>query len=112
VNARSRFKLLFGPYRPPALQRGDRATCLFRDGDAVVTSWTDARISWPRCRAEGTHGGGSGLLVDEELARKKEKGTQEKGKGDAAHFCNEKGKGERKRGRSSFLKGKGDAAHF
>jgi hypothetical protein len=30
---------------------------------------TDARISWPRCRALGTHGGGSGILVDDELAR-------------------------------------------
>ena|SRR6516165_1896048 len=43
-------KLLFGPYHPPALRRGDRATCLVRDYDVVVTSWTDSRISWPRCR--------------------------------------------------------------
>jgi hypothetical protein len=36
----------------------------------VVTSWTDARIPWPRCRvADRAGGGGSGLLVDEELAR-------------------------------------------
>jgi len=34
----------------------------------VITSWTDARISWPRCRAIDQTGG-SGLLVDEELAR-------------------------------------------
>jgi hypothetical protein len=34
----------------------------------VVTSWSDGRISWPRCRALG-HRGGSGLLVDDELAR-------------------------------------------
>src|SRR5262249_51138929 len=33
------------------------------------TSWSDGRISWPRCRALEGHGGGSGLLVDEELAR-------------------------------------------
>jgi hypothetical protein len=66
---RERLKLLFGPYRAPPLRRGDKAFCLFRDADVVVTSWTDARIPWPRCRlAEGT-GGGSGLLVDEELAR-------------------------------------------
>src|SRR5262249_10169330 len=32
------------------------------------TSWSDGRISWPRCRLLG-HRGGSGLLVDEELAR-------------------------------------------
>jgi hypothetical protein len=61
-------KLLHGPYRPPALQRGDRATCLFRDGDVIITSWSDARIPWPRCRMPGGHGGGSGLLVDDELA--------------------------------------------
>jgi hypothetical protein len=35
----------------------------------VITGWSDARISWPRCRRFGTHGGGSGLLVDEELTR-------------------------------------------
>src|SRR5262249_42689400 len=31
--------------------------------------WSDGRISWPRCRLPGTHGGGSGLLVDDELVR-------------------------------------------
>jgi hypothetical protein len=60
--------LLAGPYHPPALRKGDRAFCLFRDTDVVVTSWTDARISWPRCRAI-EQAGGSGLLVDDELAR-------------------------------------------
>jgi hypothetical protein len=64
----AKFKLLFGPYTPPPLKKGDRATCLYRDADVVVTSWSDGRISWPRCRALG-HRGGSGLLVDEELAR-------------------------------------------
>jgi hypothetical protein len=34
----------------------------------VVTGWSEGRISWPRCRALGVRGG-SGLLVDEELAR-------------------------------------------
>jgi hypothetical protein len=66
---RDRVKLLFGPYRAPPLKRGDRATCLFRDATVVITSWTDARIPWPRCRALDSPGGGSGLLVDEELAR-------------------------------------------
>jgi hypothetical protein len=47
----------------------DRSTCLVRDADVVITSWSDARISWPRCRAIGRGGSGSGLLVDEELAR-------------------------------------------
>ena len=62
-------RLLHGPYEPPALKKGDRATCLFRDALVVVTSWTDARIPWPRCRLPEGTGGGSGLLVDEELAR-------------------------------------------
>jgi hypothetical protein len=34
--------LLGAPYHPPALRRGDRAVCLFRDADVVVTSWTAA----------------------------------------------------------------------
>ena len=66
---RDRVKLLFGPYKAPALKRGDRATCLFHDCTVVVTGWTDAPIPWPRCRALDSPGGGSGLLVDEELAR-------------------------------------------
>jgi hypothetical protein len=44
VNDNDRVKLLFGPYRAPPLKRGDRAFCLFRDCDVVVTSFTDARI--------------------------------------------------------------------
>jgi hypothetical protein len=60
-------KLLFSPYEPP-LNRGARAMCLYRDADVVVTSWSDGRIAWPRCRALGCRGG-SGLLVKEELAR-------------------------------------------
>ena len=60
--------LIAGPYVPPPLKRGDRATCLFRDCEVVVTSWTDAPIPWPRCRSVGSTGG-SGLLVSEELAR-------------------------------------------
>jgi hypothetical protein len=35
----------------------------------VVTSWSDGRILWPRCRAADTPGGGSGLVVDAELTR-------------------------------------------
>jgi hypothetical protein len=64
-----RVTLLFGPHKAPALKRGDRATCLFRDCEVVITTWTDAPIPWPRCRAVDGPGGGSGLLVDEELAR-------------------------------------------
>jgi hypothetical protein len=70
MTERERLKLLFGPYRAPPLKRGDRATCLYRDCEVVVTGWTDAPIPWPRCRALDNHrGGGWGLLVDEELAR-------------------------------------------
>ena len=61
-------KLLFGPYTPPPLRKGEHTRCLYRDADVVITSWSDGRISWPRCRALG-HRGGSGLLVDDELAR-------------------------------------------
>jgi hypothetical protein len=61
--------LLFGPYRPSRLRRGDRATCLYRDGTVIVTSLAETRLGpWPRCRLHST-GGGSGLLVNRELAR-------------------------------------------
>jgi len=62
-------RLLHGPYKAPALSRGDRAVCLVRETAVVITSWTDARIPWPRCRAFASTCGGTGLLVDEELAR-------------------------------------------
>src|SRR5437868_9835811 len=69
MTAPDRTRLLFRPYSPPPLRRGDRATCLYRDHDVVVTTWTDARISWPRCRAVGPSGSGYGLFVNDELAR-------------------------------------------
>jgi len=69
MKQRERVQLLFGPYKAPALHRGNRAFCLYRDADVVVTTWTDARISWPRCRSPEHPKGGSGLLVCEELAR-------------------------------------------
>ena len=69
MTGRDRIKLLFGPYRPPALRRGDRASCLLRDCDVVITGWSGGRIPWPRCRALGTRGRGAGLLLDSELAR-------------------------------------------
>jgi hypothetical protein len=66
---RDRVQLLFGPYKAPALQRGDRAFCLVRDCEVVVTGWTDARIPWPRCRALDSLGPGSGpLWAPEEIA--------------------------------------------
>jgi hypothetical protein len=56
MNQRESVKLLFGPYRAPRLQRGNRPTCLVRDAYFAVTSWTDARMSWPRCRVVGSRG--------------------------------------------------------
>ena len=61
-------ELVQGPYRAPAVRRGDRTTCLYRDAEVCITSWTDARISWPRCQRVGRRGG-SGVLVEEELLR-------------------------------------------
>lgn len=64
-----RVKLLGGPYPYPPYRNGDRTFCLYRDCDVVVTSWTNGRIPWPRCRSlEARRGEGSGLLVDETLA--------------------------------------------
>lgn len=61
-------RLLHGPYRAPALRVGQREACLVRDQLCKVTSWTDARIPWPR----GVPVGGTGqpsIIVTEELAR-------------------------------------------
>ena len=69
MTKRERLKLLSGPYKATPLKRGDRTIRLFRDCAVVVTGWTAAPIPWPRCRALDSPGGGSGLLVDEELAR-------------------------------------------
>lgn len=60
--------LLFGPYRPPCLKRGDRAFCLYRDDLVVITGWSDAPIPWPLCRRLDPPGG-VGLFIDDELAR-------------------------------------------
>jgi hypothetical protein len=62
------FKLHRGPYNPPALRVGDRTACLYRGTEVVITSWTAARIPWPRCRALGVRGG-SGILINDELLR-------------------------------------------
>jgi hypothetical protein len=40
MNACDHTRLLFGPYRQPRLRKGDRATCLFKDTDVVVTGRT------------------------------------------------------------------------
>jgi hypothetical protein len=54
VTSADRVRLLHGPHRSPSLGVGDRATCLFENCDVVVTSWTDAGISWPRCKRLNT----------------------------------------------------------
>ncbi|HZY89153.1 MAG TPA: hypothetical protein VFE78_30300, partial [Gemmataceae bacterium] len=69
MHPRDRAKLLFGPYASPRLRRGDRAACLYKDCDVVVTGWTDARTPWPRCRPLDVPKSRPSLLVDEELAR-------------------------------------------
>jgi hypothetical protein len=60
-------RLLHGPYRAPSLKRGDRADCHLR-GTAKITSWTSARIAWPRCLPLNSKGHPA-LLLDDELAR-------------------------------------------
>src|SRR5262245_40530724 len=62
-------KLLFGPYRPPALKVGDRALCGYRDAEVVVYDWSSAPAPWPLCYQVGSRGAGKGILVDDELAR-------------------------------------------
>jgi hypothetical protein len=69
MNKADRLRLLYAPYHPPRLKKGDRATCLFRDCDVVITSWTDARISWPRGRAVHHRRGQPSLVVTDELLR-------------------------------------------
>jgi hypothetical protein len=65
---RDRVKLLFGPYPAPAVRVGERAFCLYRGCEVVITSWTAAPIRWPRGRPPGGRGAG-GLLVNDELLR-------------------------------------------
>jgi hypothetical protein len=60
-------RLLHGPYQAPALRVGDRTDCLLR-GTVVITGWTAARISWPRCRRPVGNSHPS-LLLEAELAR-------------------------------------------
>ncbi|HZY90218.1 MAG TPA: hypothetical protein VFE78_35680 [Gemmataceae bacterium] len=42
TNPRDRVKLPFGPCAAPRLRRGDRAACLYRGFDVIVTGWPDA----------------------------------------------------------------------
>jgi hypothetical protein len=61
--------LLFGPYRPPPLRKGDRVSCLDRDCDVVITGWKDAPIGWPLCRPLEGRSGAASVLVEDELVR-------------------------------------------
>jgi hypothetical protein len=61
--------VLRGTYAQPALRHGDRTDCLVRDCTMVVTTWSDAPISWPRGCPAVQSPGSPGLIVDEELAR-------------------------------------------
>jgi hypothetical protein len=61
-------KLLHSPYTRPAFRRGDLTECLARGCVVIITGRSYGRIPWVRCRTPG-HRGGSGLLVDAELAR-------------------------------------------
>jgi hypothetical protein len=45
--ANDRVKLLHGPCKTPRLRRGDRAFCLFRDCDVVVTDFLRVRRCHP-----------------------------------------------------------------
>jgi hypothetical protein len=69
VKDANHFQLLFGPYQAPPLNHGARTLCLYRDAPGVVTTWSDARIPWPRCHLAEGRARGHGLLVDDELAR-------------------------------------------
>jgi hypothetical protein len=59
---------LLGKYTAPSVRRGEVVSCLYRDKDCRVTSWSNARISWPRVQPVGQRGGSS-LWVNESLAR-------------------------------------------
>lgn len=60
--------ILIGTYPMPAVGKGDRVTCLYRDAECVVTGFHDGRILWPRVRALEQRGG-SGLWVNEDMVR-------------------------------------------
>ena len=59
---------LISYYSPPAVRKGDRVTCLYRDCECVITGFHDGRIVWPRVRSRECRSG-SGLWVNDELVR-------------------------------------------
>ena len=59
---------LIGEYSAPAVKRGARVTCLYRDRDCTVTTTSAAPIPWPRVQPCDQRGG-CGLWVNDELAK-------------------------------------------
>ena len=55
-------------YNVPRVRKGEVVTCLCLDRDCRVTSWTNARIPWPRAKPIGQRGG-TGLWVNTAIAR-------------------------------------------
>jgi len=47
-----RYKLLFGPYRAPQVQPGDKIVDAMR-GPVVTGAWSQGRIPWPTIHAKG-----------------------------------------------------------
>ncbi|MGP0064553.1 MAG: hypothetical protein ACLQGP_13270 [Isosphaeraceae bacterium] len=45
-----RFKLLYGPYRPPQYRVGDKLPCEYVGREVKVTGISEGRIQWPRAR--------------------------------------------------------------
>jgi hypothetical protein len=60
MTRREKVKFLHGPYVTPKRKRCDRATCLLRAGNVVVTGMSSGRIPWPRLpRARQTRRAGA-----------------------------------------------------
>jgi len=57
-------RLLFGPYLPPSIRRGDKLFCEIR-GTVTVAGYSDAPIPWPRVKK----GGNACLVLCGELVR-------------------------------------------
>jgi hypothetical protein len=60
-----RYKLLHGPYCPPAVGLHDKLECELRDTVVVVKAWSDGTIPWPCVR----HGGRPGFILCGDLVR-------------------------------------------
>lgn len=50
MNEEERFRLHFGPYKPPRIKVGDEVECAVR-GFVIVAGWTEAPLTWPYHRA-------------------------------------------------------------